>query len=154
MKNIIKSCIFILATALVSQTYADDEMTGYSNGGVESLRGSTELYEVSDPAMMKNHQADRKPYEPQFVFQPPLIPHQVRNYEVDSKVNKCLSCHSFKNARDSGAPRISVTHFESREGLALADVSPRRYFCLQCHVPQVDADPLVENDFEKVESLQ
>ncbi|WP_175463882.1 nitrate reductase cytochrome c-type subunit, partial [Vibrio cholerae] len=33
-------------------------------------------------------------------------------------------------------------------------VSPRRYFCLQCHVPQADAKPLVENDFERVDSLR
>ena len=42
---------------------------------------------------------------------------------------------------------ISITHFMTREGQMLADVSPRRYFCTACHVPQADVAPLVENDF-------
>ncbi|GAL17917.1 nitrate reductase cytochrome c550-type subunit [Vibrio maritimus] len=42
----------------------------------------------------------------------------------------------------------------NREDAVLADMSPRRYFCLQCHVPQVDAQPLVGNDFERVDSLR
>jgi cytochrome c-type protein NapB len=29
----------------------------------------------------------------------------------------------------------------------LADVSPRRYFCTECHVPQADVEPLVGNTF-------
>ncbi len=87
------------------------------------------------------------------MHQPPMIPHDTRNYEVDSKVNKCLACHSFKNAAAMKAPKISPTHFETRDGVTLGEVSPRRYFCLQCHVPQVDAKPLVDNTFKPVESL-
>ena len=40
---------------------------------------------------------------------------------------------------------ISVTHYMTREGQMIADVSPRRYFCTACHVPQADVQPLVEN---------
>ena len=29
----------------------------------------------------------------------------------------------------------------------LADVTPRRYFCTACHVPQTDVQPLVPNTF-------
>ncbi|MGD8350279.1 MAG: nitrate reductase cytochrome c-type subunit, partial [Gammaproteobacteria bacterium] len=36
----------------------------------------------------------------------------------------------------------------------LSDVSPRRYFCLQCHIEQTDAEPLIENTFKRVDSLQ
>ena len=43
---------------------------------------------------------------------------------------------------------ISVTHFMNRDGQVLADVTPRRYFCTECHVPQTDAKPLVDNTFE------
>ncbi len=41
-----------------------------------------------------------------------------------------------------GATKVSVTHYMNREDAVLADVSPR-YFCLQCHVPQANAKPLV-----------
>ena len=50
-------------------------------------------------------------------------------------------------------PKISPTHFETRDGMTLGEVSPRRYFCLQCHVPQADAKPLVNNTFKPVEAL-
>ena len=42
---------------------------------------------------------------------------------------------------------ISVTHFMDRDGQVLADVTPRRYFCTECHVPQSDARPPVPNTF-------
>ena len=35
----------------------------------------------------------------------PADPHDTRNYEVDNKVNKCLACHSFKNASARRPPR-------------------------------------------------
>ena len=40
-----------------------------------------------------------------------------------------------------------------RDGNFLAEVSPRRYFCNQCHVPQKDVKPLVENYFEDVDTI-
>jgi cytochrome c-type protein NapB len=36
----------------------------------------------------------------------------------------------------------------NREGKVLAQVSTRRYFCLQCHVAQEAAKPLVGNSFQ------
>jgi cytochrome c-type protein NapB len=45
---------------------------------------------------------------------------------------------------------VSVTHYMDRDGNFLADVSPRRYFCNQCHVPQTTAKPLIKNTFEDV----
>ncbi len=48
---------------------------------------------------------------------------------------------------------ISVTHFQNRDGNFLAELSPRRYFCLQCHVPQAELKPLVENTFKDVDTM-
>ena len=48
---------------------------------------------------------------------------------------------------------ISVTHYMDREGNFLADVSPRRYFCEQCHVTQTVSKPLLENDFVDIDEL-
>ena len=124
-----------------------------STGGIKSERGSTDLVTDADAAPMKNFRKDGDLYDRQYMHQPPLIPHDTRNYEVDNKVNKCLACHSFKNASAMKAPKISPTHFETRDGLTLGEVSPRRYFCLQCHVPQADAKPLVENTLKPVEAL-
>ena len=79
--------------------------------------------------------------------QPPVIPHAIEGYQLSLSTNRCLECHRRQFTEASGAPMISVTHFMDREGQILADVAPRRYFCLQCHVSQTDARPLVGNLF-------
>ncbi|OED46861.1 nitrate reductase cytochrome c-type subunit [Leisingera sp. S232] len=85
--------------------------------------------------------------------QPPLIPHKTDNYQVDLNSNKCLTCHSRTAVEVSQAPMISVTHFMNREGQTLGAISPRRYFCTQCHVVQTNARPLVENEFVDIDRV-
>ncbi len=48
---------------------------------------------------------------------------------------------------------ISVTHYMDRDGNFLAELSPRRYFCQQCHVVQTDAKQLVGTDFTDLDTL-
>lgn len=85
--------------------------------------------------------------------QPPVIPHSIEGYQLSVNTNRCLSCHKREFTQGSGAPMISVTHYMTREGQMLADVSPRRYFCTACHVPQADTAPLVKNDFIDMSEL-
>lgn len=80
--------------------------------------------------------------------QPPVIPHSIDNYQLTVRTNRCLDCHRRQYTEASGAPMISVTHFMDRDGQVLADVTPRRYFCTECHVTQTDARPLVPNTFQ------
>lgn len=82
-----------------------------------------------------------------YVNQPPMIPHSVDGYQVSTNTNRCLQCHGVEHYRATGAPRISPTHFMDSDGKVLSNVAPRRYFCLQCHVTQADAAPIVENTF-------
>ena len=79
--------------------------------------------------------------------QPPVIPHAIEGYQISLHNNQCLTCHARQFIEGSGAPMISVTHFMDRDGQVLADVTPRRYFCNACHVPQADTQPLVANTF-------
>ena len=83
-----------------------------------------------------------------FQKQPPLIPHSIKGYNITQNFNKCMDCHSKERAEETGATKISLTHFRDRDGKELSTVSPRRYFCMQCHVPQFDAKPLVENTYK------
>jgi cytochrome c-type protein NapB len=85
--------------------------------------------------------------------QPPIIPHSIEGYQLSVNTNRCLSCHRREFTQGSGAPMISVTHYITREGQMLADVSPRRYFCTACHVPQADTAPLVGNTFTDMSEL-
>jgi len=119
---------------------------------VTSLRGSSDIESPSNPIEVKKNINDKAPITREYVQQPPLIPHKIKGYKINLKFNKCLTCHSWANYQKSGATKISQTHFSGRDGEALSNVAPRRYFCTQCHVPQVDATPLVQNDFKSVNS--
>ena len=85
--------------------------------------------------------------------QPPVIPHKIRGYRIDLNSNKCMSCHSRKAVGLSQAPMVSVTHFMNRVGQVLSVVTAQRYFCHQCHVPQLSVSPLVENMFIDADDL-
>lgn len=86
--------------------------------------------------------------------QPPVIPHSIEGYQLSVNANRCLECHRRQFAEAVQAPMISITHFIDRDGQMLADVSPRRYFCIQCHVQQTDARPLVENIFVDMTTMR
>ena len=116
-------------------------------------RGTTPLDQESKPAPMYPVENKDLKRPRAYSMQPPTIPHKIDNYQVDMKANKCLSCHSRVRTGDSQAPMVSVTHYQDRDGNFLAEISPRRYFCEQCHVPQADAKPLVENTFEDVDEI-
>jgi cytochrome c-type protein NapB len=88
-----------------------------------------------------------------YPMQPPTVPHKIENYQIDTNANKCMSCHSRRRTEESQAPMVSVTHYMDREGNFLADISARRYFCNQCHVVQIDVDPLLDNEFEDIDDL-
>jgi len=88
-----------------------------------------------------------------YPMQPPTIPHKIDGYQVDTNANKCMSCHSRRQTRESQATMVSVTHYVDREGNFLADLSPRRYFCEQCHVVQENAQPLLDNEFVDIDEL-
>ena len=125
----------------------------HAQENIATLRGDTKLSQEDTPPLMSkvlNEDIKRKRNYP---MQPPTIPHKIDNYQVDLKTNKCLSCHSRKRTEESQAPMISVTHYMDRDGNFLADVSPRRYFCGQCHVIQTDAKPVVGNEFIDIDDL-
>jgi len=88
-----------------------------------------------------------------YPMQPPLIPHDIRGYEVNLQVNKCMACHARRHTEESQAPMISVTHYMNRDGNFLAEISPRRYFCNQCHVTQTATRAVLENNFKDMDEL-
>lgn len=137
-----------LSLHLSSATAASDEpVTVKALGGADAAKPSLEPDVPKIPA-------DRSPLPRDFVQQPPLIPHTTQGYQITKNFNKCLDCHSWSRAQETGATKISVTHFRDRDGHELAGVSTRRYFCVQCHVPQTDARPLVSNTFQKASGLK
>lgn len=121
---------------------------------IATLRQGVPLNEISEEPALLQHASNKDiRRERAYPMQPPTIPHKIDNYQVDLRANKCLSCHARTKVEQSQAPMISVTHFMDRDGNFLADVSPRRYFCTQCHVTQTENAPLVNNSFIAVDEL-
>lgn len=142
--QIVVACLVLI----IANATAQDK-----NKEVATLRGYVPIETQAKPqAIPKVVNSDVKKTR-NYPMQPPLIPHTIRDYQVDLNVNKCLSCHSRSRTEESQAPMISVTHFMDRDGNFLAEVSPRRYFCSQCHVTQKDVKPLVANTFVDMKQL-
>ena len=118
-----------------------------------TLRGGTEIPEPTAPPPLAEQAVDEGRQVRNFPEQPPVIPHDVSAFAVTRAVNTCLACHARRTAPAAKAPMIGVSHFTDRDSVVLTQMSPRRYFCLQCHVPQTTADALVGNDFADGEDL-
>ena len=123
-----------------------------TESAIVTLRSNSVLGQPKAPEMtpIENQDVKRQRIYPE---QAPTIPHDIRNYQIDLNFNQCLACHDRKNVARSQAPMVSVTHFMGRNGQIGAFVSPRRYVCTQCHVPQHEVKPLFENTFIDVDTL-
>ncbi|KAF1722288.1 nitrate reductase cytochrome c-type subunit [Pseudoxanthomonas wuyuanensis] len=115
-------------------------------------RGVPVDQEGSPPPLARVENADLKRVRA-YPMQPPTIPHTIDGYQVDKNSNRCMLCHARANAATFQAPPVSVTHYMDRDDQFLATISPRRYFCSQCHVVQTDAQPLVASGFQDIDSL-
>lgn len=143
-----KTAIVLLAAAIAAATASLGAQTLSSD-----LRGPTPLNEEgpAPPMMPTRNTAEREVRN--YPEQPPVIPHSIDGYQIDLRSNKCLSCHARARTGESQAPMVSITHFMDRDGQFLASISPRRFFCTECHVPQSVSDPPVSNDFVDIDTL-
>ena len=140
----------LLALAIMLAAASTPSVAQTVNSG---LRGATPLNEEgpAPPLLPQRNSAEREVRA--YPEQPPVIPHSTEGYQIDLNGNKCLSCHARARTGESQAPMVSITHFMDRDGQFLASVSPRRYFCTECHVPQSTAKPPVVNDFRDIDAL-
>ncbi|MFQ5643480.1 MAG: nitrate reductase cytochrome c-type subunit [Thiogranum sp.] len=113
----------------------------------ESLRGARDMDKLSPMFAKKKQLKQEGGFERSWKTAPPGIPHSIEKDRINLKENTCLKCHSAANYKKEKAPKLGDSHFLTRDGKELDKASKRRYFCNQCHVPQVDAAPLVENTF-------
>ncbi len=136
----------LLLSALAPLVFAQS-----GDGHPAGLRGGTAIDKEAATPMMPKMVNDDIRKGRAFAMQPPVIPHQIENYQVDRNFNKCMSCHGRDRVAESQAPMVSVTHFMDRDNNFRSEISPRRYFCTQCHVPQMEVKAPVENTFVDAE---
>lgn len=120
---------------------------------VNSMRGS-EVTTTDNAPIEKPYQGSKpgaqKLIVRTFQGQPPLIPHKVDGFDdINATDNACLDCHINDNFRGQKIPRAGKSHFVANaDAKAEPVLDMQRWQCNSCHVPQIDAKPLVENSFK------
>ena len=114
---------------------------------ISSLRGDHDLSAEALEAKKMKQVSQKGGFERSYKQAPPMIPHKTDKDVINLKTNTCMKCHSKATYKKEKAPMVGESHFLSREDKELQKVSAPRYFCNQCHATQVDAAPLVKNDF-------
>ena len=122
-------------------------------GPLTSLRGEIAVDETGPASATVGQAKPTAGFGRAYRQQPPLIPHRVDGYQVNKDFNKCLSCHAWPQNAQFNAPKVSETHYATRDGEPTDEVSRARWFCTQCHVPQADAEPLVPNAFKNAREV-
>jgi cytochrome c-type protein NapB len=139
------SLFLILISSLFLGGVAADEIATLRDGApIDAEPTAGPIPEVVDDSIRPKRN---------YPMQPPLIPHDTDGFRVNLKRHKCMTCHSRGRTEDSQAPMIGVSHYVNREGDFLADVSPRNYFCNQCHVTQTVTGDVLENEFKDMDEL-
>jgi nitrate reductase (cytochrome), electron transfer subunit len=116
---------------------------------VDAARGPVPIDQSTHPPLLPGGAVNNDERLPRnYDGQPPVIPHRVDGYQIDKNFNKCLDCHARGKTEFSHAVPVSQTHYVDRNGKVLDHISTRRYFCMQCHVAQEAARPLVGNTFQ------
>jgi cytochrome c-type protein NapB len=151
------ACLALVAVAAAAQTAAPAPAAKPASAStpalVDPLRGNVPIPETTRPPRLANAVNDDLRRTRAYDMQPPTIPHRVDGYQIDRNFNKCLDCHSRAKSEFSQAVPVSSTHYLDRDGNVLGQVSTRRYFCMQCHVPQEPGRLPVGNTFEDVDTV-
>ena len=138
---------FITALVLASAVLLSGVGVAGAQEKVLSERGEVSIDQLSKVDMFRPEK-DTDIIPRNFQKQPPLIPHSVKGYNITQNFNKCMDCHSKERAEETGATLVAKSHYLDRDDKKHKNISPRRYFCMQCHVPQFDAKPLVDNTYK------
>ena len=121
---------------------------------VNSLRGKS-ASSADDNILQVKEYAGKRPGQGtlisrNFTQQPPLIPHTIENYEISVAENACWECHNSEDDfKGKKMPMVGKSHLlVSADPRGEPKLNMQRYQCNTCHVPQVDAQPLVDNVFQ------
>jgi nitrate reductase (cytochrome), electron transfer subunit len=120
----------------------------------DAMRGATPLAQEPAPPPLSSQENKDVRRQRAFAMQPPTIPHKIEGYQLDRNANRCMFCHARTRVEESRAIPVSPTHYMDRDGTVRGDLSPRRYFCTQCHVPQDEVKPLVENRYQDFDAVR
>jgi len=131
-----------------SANVVDDASLGLSKGSVfDTPTPHPVTYSTSNPKKTK-----RLPKA--YSTLPPQVGHTFKEYlPITAEDNQCMDCHDkrkllkrkWRQGKKLPMPDDHYGTFEKKGGAE--DVAGARYNCTQCHVPQSNAQPLVDNTF-------
>ncbi len=107
----------------------------YAQSLESSLRDTDLLDQPVIPELMVQEQSANRRVRT-IPYKAPTIPHSIQGFRIAKDFNQCLVCHAPNVAPMMKAPAVAVSHYLNRDGEYLTNISARRYFCTQCHVPQ------------------
>ncbi len=113
-----------------------------------SLRGENDVGKISEPFPNRRTMAVDGGFDVSYEDQPPMIPHSIDKDRITLQENSCLKCHSRVDSKLENAPKPPSSHFRTRDGKHTKKIVAGRYFCTQCHAPQINTRPLVKNTFK------
>jgi len=116
-------------------------------GEVASLRGANDLAKNAEMFEKTRILSQEGGFKRSWKLQPPSIPHKISKERINLEENSCMRCHSSEKFKEEKAVKIGDSHFIAADGSKSDKLNGRRYFCTQCHTPQKDVKPLVENTF-------
>lgn len=136
-------------TSHAGQT-VDANSTGLSKGSVfDTPTPKVYQYDPTQPGQSKV-------LPRAYLGAPPQISHDIADFlPITAQNNLCLSCHDqpgqWGKKRDKGMatpiPPSHYTDLRNAPGKVTDHLIGARFNCNQCHVPQTNAAPLVENTF-------
>lgn len=110
----------------------------------EKVKPSKTEYGKAEPGKSKK-------FSRAFENSPPLIPHDLTNMlPIAETNNACLNCHMPEAALAMNATPLPKSHFfDIDTGKSLGGtLDGKRYFCMECHVPQVNIPEPIKNTFK------
>tara|TARA_B100000315_G_scaffold117415_1_gene107644 strand:+ start:793 stop:1242 length:450 start_codon:yes stop_codon:yes gene_type:complete len=118
---------------------------------VVSLRGSNNIPGAPEAPRFFKAEVPDKAFARAHKGAPPLVSHEIdlndKKYAITLKRNGCLKCHDKSVTDKEKAPKLSTAHYKAPNGVIGETVFKGRYYCIQCHVPQLKTKPLVANSF-------
>ena len=151
-----------------ARSEASANKLGLIDSDVTSDKGNAlaEMPQYSTAAAGTAEKIDRA-----FENAPPMIPHMTEGFFPITRTNNiCLTCHMPDKSEAVGSVAIPVSHFtdyrpavvqkgekyhvDAKEGEVVAKklnkLSPARFNCSQCHVPQANVTIDIKNTFDAV----
>ncbi len=139
--------LLFTGTATGAETMSSDELGLSKTSVFETPTPSAHEYSRKTPGTSERHGR-------YFPGAPPNIPHQVDDFvPIKAKANACLGCHNRPDLWDKAPikglptpiPESHYTDLRQAPDQVREQVVGARFICTQCHAPQSDAQPLVEN---------